>query len=408
MRVLLAHPGTQHSFHLARELERCGFLGEFWTGLAFPVGGLAARLAHSLRGWPGVGGLPSRIIRGVAPAKLHTQPGCELQALYRLRRGQEAHAVLQERNEKFQRAIPDSNLCHNDAVIAFDTSAWILAERCQRLGRPLFLDRTIAHPVALARILGDFRRRYPDWVAPAEQRPAAVAMAEAREHELARRIVVGCTYARDSLVAEGIPADKLRVNPYGVDWRRFVEAAQVSRQATTRPLRFLFVGSVTARKGVPVLLEAWRALAPREAELWIAGNIGARERPLIPALPGLRCLGQVPHAEMPSLFAQSDVFVLPSLFEGFGLVLLEALASGLPIIATRHTGAVDFLGESALGELIEAGSVESLIGALQRYLERRPDRSQVLAAAAPLEARFSWSAYGDRWAELLRQDLSPC
>ena len=128
-------------------------------------------------------------------------------------------------------------------------------------------------------------------------------------------------------MAEGIAADKVSVNPYGVDWARLGAAAPTERAG--RPLRFLFLGSHLARKGLPVLIEAWRALGARrgDAELWLAGHCGARERALIPDLPGLKVCGLVPHADVPALLAQIDVFVLPSFFEGFGLVLLEALAA---------------------------------------------------------------------------------
>lgn len=400
MQVLLAHPGTQHAHRLARELERCGLLGEFWTGLAFHDGGAAAALARGLAALPGLGGLDSRIVRGVPAARLRTLPIGELRALWRLRRGGESHAVLHERNEQFQQAVPEASLARCSAVIGFDTSGWILAERCRQLGQPFHLDRSIAHPAALARIMRNLEMKYPEWTGPRADRPAALVLAEQVEHDLARRIVVGGSYARDTLVAEGIDPAKIRVNPYGVDWDRF---AAPPAEVAARPMRFLFAGSVTARKGVPVLLDAWRALAPRDAELWLAGNVGARERALIPSLPGLRVLGQVPHADMARVYASCDVFVLPSLFEGFGLVILEALAAGLPVISTPHTGAADMVTDAALGRLVEAGSVEALAAAMRAYLEARPSRAAVSAAAATLRDGFSWHAYGERWAALLRE-----
>jgi len=403
VQVLLAHPGTQHSHRLARELERHGLLGEFWTGLAFHDAGAAAALARGLGALPGLGGLDSRIVHGVPGARLHSLPIGELRALWRLRRGAESHAVLHARNEKFQQAVPEASLARCGAAIGFDTSGWILAERCRRIGRPFYLDRSIAHPAALARIMRNLELKYPDWAGPRTTRPAGLILAEQIEHDLAHRIVVGGSFARDTLVAEGIDPAKIRVNPYGVDWDRF--AVPGDPASAGRPPRFLFAGSVTARKGVPALLDAWRALAPRDAELWLAGNVGARERALLPSLPGLRVLGQVPHAAMAGVYAQCDALVLPSLFEGFGLVILEALAAGLPVISTPHTGAADLAAGEPICSLVEAGSVEGLVRAMRRYLEAPPARSAVSAAAAALRGTFSWQAYGDRWAALLREAL---
>lgn len=398
--VLLAHPGTQHATRLARELAAHGLLGEFWTGLALSEQGLPARLATAWRRFGPFRGLSNRIARGVPGAALRCQPLTELRALRRLRRGEEPLGVLHERNERFQLAIPDANLRRHTAVIAFDTSAWRLARRVDALGLPLFLDRTIAHPAALARLEEDLHRRYPEWCPPPQPRPDWLTAAEAEEHARARRIVVGGVFARDTLLAEGIPAEKIIVNPYGVDWNRFAAAAA---PAGGRPLRFLFLGSHIARKGLPILLEAWRTLGARrsEAELWLAGPCGPRERALIPELPGLRVLGQVAHADVPGLLAQTDVLLLPSLFEGFGLVLLEALAAGLPFIATPHTGAADLPADAALGRSVPAGSTEALRAAIEHYLRTPPDRSAVVAACASLRSRFSWTAYGERWAALL-------
>lgn len=401
-KVLLAHPGTQHSYRLARELECRGLLGEFWTGLALAEGGVGAFLARGIQRAPGFGGLGSRVVRGVSGSRVRTLPGGELWALWRLRCGGEPHAVLHLRNEKFQLAVPQTSLARSSAVIGFDTSGWILADRSRRLGLPFYLDRTIGHPAVLARLLRGLSQRYPEWVGPPGERPAAVVSAEAAEHEIACRVVVGGTYARDTLVAQGIDAAKIRVNPYGVEWSRF-ESPPAIGSPSTRPLRFLFVGSVSARKGVPVLLDAWRKIAPRGAELWLAGRVGARESSLIPALPGLRVLGHIPNAEMARLYAQCDVFVFPSLFEGFALVILEALAAGLPVISTPHTGAVDAVTQTGLGQVVEAGSVDALAEGMRRYLEAPPTRSLVKSAAMPLRDVFSWDAYGDRWAALLKE-----
>lgn len=399
MSVLLAHPGTQHARRLARELERHGLLGEFWTGLALADDGFAARLVRRL---PGLQGLGNRIVPGVPAARLHRVPFNEIRAILRLRGGGDALRIIHERNKNFQDAIPDASLRACATIIAFDTSAWRLAERIQPMDCLLYLDRTIAHPAAFARIEAEIHRRYPEWCPAVEPRPDYLVSAEAGEHLAAHRIVVGSSFARDTLVAENIPAHKVQVNPYGVDWADFAAPLPVTRN---RPLRFLFLGSHLARKGLPVLLEAWRALSARrgDAELWLAGHCSERERRLIPALPGLHVRGLVPHTAVPGLLAACDVLVLPSLREGFSLTLLEGLAAGLPVVSTPNAGASDLVTAPVLGRVVAPGSVEELLAALENQLAHPPDRAAVRAAAAPLAERFSWAAYGDRWAALLRE-----
>ncbi len=373
-------------------------LDRFWTGLGFAENSAGATAARWTQLLPGLGGLGSRVVRGVPRGRIRTTPFTELRALWQLRRGGDPVSVLHDRNAAFQAAIPDAAIADSDAVIGFDTSSWQLAEHCSRMGKPFYLDRTIAHPAVLQQLMSDLASKYPQWTGPLTPRLAGVVEAEKIEHAIARRIVVGGSFARETLMAEGIASERIIVNPYGVDWRRFSAGDAAPAK---RPFRFLYVGSVIARKGVPMLLDAWRALAPKNVELWIAGGIGARERSLIPDLPGLRLLGQVAHSDMAAIYASCDVFVLPSLFEGFGLVILEALASGLPVISTPHTGAVEAVTEDLLGRLVPVASVDALIEAMRHYLSSPPDRAKVAAAASALRQRFSWEAYGDRWATLL-------
>jgi starch synthase len=399
-RLLLAHPGTQHAPRLASELENRDLLEGYWTGLAFTEKSLLARAVGTL---PPLRRLARRVICGVPSERLHTIPFGELTAHWHLRRGADELTVLHGRNSRFQAAIPTKAIASSKAVIGFDTSGWVLASRCEQAGVPFILDRTIAHPAAYTRIMAAVAARYPGWFSTEKPRPAELVAAETEEHEKAARIVVGGTFTRDTLVAEGIDPQKIVINPYGVEWDEFAPAPNaLGTQSNARKLRFLFVGSVISRKGVPLLLDAWRALAPKDAELWIAGRADNQVRALIPRLPGLRLLGSVPRYELAALYASCDVLVLPSLFEGFGLVLLEALAAGLPVIATSHTGAVDYVTSPVLGTVVPAGSTEALIEGMRAFQANPPQRSAVLAAAAPLATTFSWQAYGERWAALSR------
>ncbi len=402
MQVLVAHPGTQHAARLARELATHGMLGEFWTGLALAEDGMAARVASRLRFLPPFRGLSNRVLRGVPPALVHCLPANEIRALLSLRRSNAKLQTLHARNRRFQSLIPDASIRRCDAVIGFDTSSWLLAGRTLAAGRRFFLDRTIAHPATLIRLEEEIHRRYPTWCGTPQPRPAYLAEAETTEHQLAHRIVVGSSFAKATLVAEGVAADKVMVNPYGVDWSRF---SSVAPSAPARPRRFLFLGAHLARKGLPVLLDAWRSLdsGRRDAELWLAGPCAPARRRLIPDLPGLRVLGPIAHRDVPALLAQADVLVLPSWLEGFSLVLLEALAAGLPFIATPNTGVLDLPNPDAVGRIVPAGSTDGLIAAIGQYIATPPDRAAVQAACASWRERFTWSAYGDRWVRLLQE-----
>jgi glycosyltransferase involved in cell wall biosynthesis len=150
------------------------------------------------------------------------------------------------------------------------------------------------------------------------------------------------------------------------------------------------------------LLEAWEALALKDAELWLVGPVADHIRRVLPALPGLKFLGKCPHEELPGIFRQCDVFVFPSFCEGFGLVLLEALASGLPVVTTKATAGPDLIRHEVEGLLVESGDSGAFSRAMQFFMDD-PERVRVMSEAARRCAEnYTWEAYGNRWDQLLR------
>ena len=174
--------------------------------------------------------------------------------------------------------------------------------------------------------------------------PGLIIEREMAEYEAADAIAVPTRFAADTFTARGIPAAKLLVAPYGVDLQRFYPAPA---RAAEGPVRILFVGRVGIRKGVPALLRAFAPLAGA-AELHLVGPVEPDTKELLARLPsaGLTIHGAVPAERLPALYANADIFCLPSLEEGFPLVLLQAMASGLAVVTTPEAGAADILSDS--------------------------------------------------------------
>jgi glycosyltransferase involved in cell wall biosynthesis len=336
---------------------------------------------------------------GVPSRRLSLFPRLEWSAFRALRQGEPPESVYHRRNASFQRAIPDRWILEASHVVGFDTSSWILADRTRRFNRPFVLDQSIGHPRRKEQVFEEVRRRFPAWAGSVKPKLEAQLALEDKEHESASKIVAASSFSRQTLTDSGVPEGKIGIIPYGVDLAEFCPRAETV--GYERPFRFIFVGLVNARKGVPVLLEAWRRMGDTGAELWLVGAVAEEIRSLIPALPGLRLLGPWRHDRLPALFHECDVFVFPSFFEGFGLVILEAMASGLPIIATPATAAPDLINDGLEGLMVPAGEAAMLATAMTRCLD---DRNWVAAAgvAARTQAEdFPWSRYGDRWTALL-------
>lgn len=401
-KILLTNPGLQYAHQLARQLARRDSLYEFWTGFALSADNWytqALQFSLPVR-WRKK--IANRILTGIGGQHLRSTPAIEWKALKRINQGGSPQKVFHERNRVFQEKIPDASLRQSSALIGFDTASWLLADRAGKLDKPFFLDQSISHPLANQDIMRGVAERFPDWGETIEERLPQVLACEHQEYQLATRIVAASSFTKKTLVAHGIAADKIIINPYGVDLQTFHPPESTGTRK--RPLRFLFLGLISARKGVPLILEAWRKLALKDAELWLVGPLTEDVRALIPELPGLKVMGKIHRQDLPDLLRQCDVLAFPSYCEGFGLVLLEALASGMPVITTDATAGPDLIQDGVDGHLIPTGDLDALCAAMQA-LAQEPDKLERMGRAARRCAeRFSWEAYGDRWQQILRDN----
>jgi glycosyltransferase involved in cell wall biosynthesis len=398
--VLLAHPGTQYSSHLARELSRRGMLDAFYTSLAINAESALARGLSPLARMVGRESVwQNRLLYGVPAAKVHCYPGLEVSSFWHTRRRESPISVYRRRNDRFQLKIPYEALAAAQAVIGFDTSSHILARRAILIGRRFFLDRSIAYEGGVNGLFATLRERFPDWSETVPHKSAADLEIEEREHSLANVIVVPSKFVAQTLINSGVPAGKIRVNPFGTDLERFSVRPATNSDG---PLVFLFVGALSARKGLPLLLQAWDRLQPRRAELWIVGGGLVPSRVRRDSQNSIRWLGPVSREKLPGVFQQADVFVFPSYFEGLAQVQIEAAACGLPVIGTSASGAEEIIEEGETGYLIEPGNLEQLVERLREFLARPALAQEMGEQVKKKRSALSWSLYGDRWSQILR------
>jgi glycosyltransferase involved in cell wall biosynthesis len=213
------------------------------------------------------------------------------------------------------------------------------------------------------------------------------------EFEEADFIQIPSRFVGKTFTDRGVPPEKLLYALYGVDVEKFTPR---SRPTGDEPFRIICPSGVNLRKGARVLVGAWRKLGWAEAELHWIGVPSAETAHLFRDLPdSVRLHSWMNHEDLAALYRQCDVFVLPSFEEGFARVMLEAAASGLPLIVTANTGVEDFFtADAPEGWLIPVGDTDALCDVL---LQARADRDATfqLGQRAALRARdFSWEAYG--------------
>src|SRR5262249_24157356 len=186
--------------------------------------------------------------------------------------------------------------------------------------------------------------------------------------------------------------------PLGADLDQF----QFVPRSAEGPFRILFVGGVWQRKGVKYLLKAFDRIRGPGVELTIAGPLPADMRPLAPWQDRVRLTGRLDQAEVVREMLQAHVLVLPSVFEGFGLVIAEAMATGMPVIASTHSAGPEIVREGRDGFVLEPDDVEGLAERLETLRGDRQRAVEVGGEAAERAREFSWEAHTERVRQILR------
>jgi glycosyltransferase involved in cell wall biosynthesis len=322
------------------------------------------------------------------------------------------------------------------AVHSFEDCSLRQFEEAKRLGKICIYDMPIGYYPWWEEKQKQLARDFADWVPVGGLPSSRYVRPEQKicEMELADLVLVPSHFV-EKTIREFWPEKKIALAPYGVDGEFWCPAEGGQQGAGSREhgvgsgergagrgeralqhdgltgrrdggnsllvtsdsrpataLRFIYAGGCSIRKGIPVLLEAWEKAQLRDAELLLVGSWQLADSKLKELPRGVKFLGPVGPEQLRELYRESDVFVFPSFFEGFGLVILEAMACGLPVIASECSAGPDVLDDSC-GRVIKAGEPEQLIESL-RWFTANPDRLPAMKAVARYRAEgFTWGRY---------------
>jgi glycosyltransferase involved in cell wall biosynthesis len=207
---------------------------------------------------------------------------------------------------------------------------------------------------------------------------------------LADLVIANSTASKDSLIRAGISDRRILVVPLGAP-----PVNSVPRKADDKePFIFLSAGSQSVGKGVHYLLEAWRRVAPRtNAELWLIGTMLLPRR-MLHNLPGTVVVRpSVPREELFEMYRRASVLVFPSLCDGFGMVITEAMSHGLPVITTPNTAGPDFIQNGRNGFIVPIRDPDHLAATMEWCLDHRGDLLEIGNEAANTAAKWQWSDY---------------
>jgi glycosyltransferase involved in cell wall biosynthesis len=208
--------------------------------------------------------------------------------------------------------------------------------------------------------------------------------------------IVPSSYVRDGLAARGMPADRIKIVPYGGDMSvrlDDVPALPTARNDSSRDLRLLFIGQPIYLKGAHHLATALKMLGRTDVTLTaVAYHRGAND-PFGELPTPVRWLPRAGPSDLRHLFATHDVLVFPSLAEAFGLVCVEALHAGLPVIATRRTGGPDVISPGEDGLLVDGGNPTAIADAIRQLADSPEMVARLKRGAREAGGRWTWERF---------------
>ncbi|WP_225585109.1 glycosyltransferase family 4 protein [Flavobacterium sp. MDT1-60] len=285
-------------------------------------------------------------------------------------------------------------------VYAYEDGALSTFKKAKQLGLCCIYDLPIGYWKSARLLLQKEFDINPDWSSTLTGFNDSADKLHKKDQELALADVlfVASSFTKKTLKEYSGDLPEIKVIPYG-----FPEVRQKKKYQPleNRKLKILFIGGLSQRKGLSYLFEAVEGMQ-NEVELTIVGHKSvANCTALNQALEKHAWIPSLPHEEILACMEEHDVFVFPSLFEGFGLVITEAMSQGVPVITTDRTAGPDLIRDGEDGWIVPAGSSSALKEVLIKILEKPQILEQFgLAAQNKAKAR-PWSVYGQEMADAL-------
>ena len=415
-KVVLVHAGARDSYQLAVGLAEAGLLDVlvtdlFWSEESRWARWVAGRLPVTVRST-----LQKRSVAGLPTSRVKRLPatglgGILLDRLPRVPFGLKRRWV-RAADAALGRAAGRRARLRGLGLLSYSYTGW---DAFRAFGGAGMLFQVHPHPATMRRILREELDRHPECRASLEQEWELALPERDFEHlveetRMATRYLAASSFTRDSLVENGMPADRIAVVPYGVDLERFrPDAARMADKATRGgKLRLLFVGRINQRKGLAYLLETLRGLGAEadQVELTICGRVLDDLAIFKPFAGQIRIRPSVSAEDLVQAYQEADLFVFPSVGEGFGQVLLESLACGLPVLATTHTAAPDLIEDGAQGFVVEPRRPEQMVERLRWALANRAELAAMGSSARLRAERFTWERFRAETAAAVRAYLT--
>jgi glycosyltransferase involved in cell wall biosynthesis len=395
--------GAREHYAIPRALFSRKLLGCLVTDAWVPPSSLLARLSS---------GLADRFHKDLRDARVRAFNLSIIlfEMFARARRGTDWETII-ARNQWFQRKAVDAltfntapRTSNREVLLSYSYAALEPFRFAKSRGWKTLLVQIDPGPEE-ERIVAEEVARFPKLAGEWQPAPKDYWSSWRQECELADCIIVNSEWSRDGLIRSGIPPEKLTVIPLAYEASepgdQKSENSHVrsypARFTSEKPMRVLFLGQVNLRKGVARLLQAAQTLRHEPVEFWIVGPVQIAEANTAADNARVQWFGPVTRKEAAEKYRAADLFILPTLSDGFAITQLEAQAYGLPVISSDRCGGVVENGRNGI-ILEDVGS--ACIAATIRGCIAHPDRLQALAAGSYNKNEFAITVLGQRLQEL--------
>lgn len=410
MKVGVFHPGTQHSWQTAHALQQLGKLAWYATSIFYKPGQfpyslerllpppLAKRLHEEFRRFKH-DGLDPDLVRTAGLSEWFERLANRLK-MHGIARRIDAFG-----NRRFVRSLAAEVTSREEfALWGYSSSSLSTFKLAKHHGRTCILDRTNGDFEIYNQIMKEVIANYQQWFLPTERQVSSRIIQNDRlEYQFADKILVGSQFSAwtiDQAVGDSAISSKIKILSYCYDEQLFGAVPAPSPVDRSRPVKFLFVGLVIPRKGIQHVLEAIARIPPNAAHLTIVGDLKIPREVFAGYADRVTYIPTVARADVPGIMAAHDVLLLPSYFEGAGIVLYEALASGCGLIQSDRCA---LAVTEQTGILLDELTTRHVHDAMMAVVDDRDRLDNWRQAAQPAARSYTSGRYRDGIAETLQE-----
>jgi glycosyltransferase involved in cell wall biosynthesis len=400
VRILVSHPTGNEFFREAiNGFYSAGCLHAIYTSVAsFP-----GTLSHRLGSVKKLSDIRRRTLPAAFKKITHTHPVKEWGRLLAVKAGKKklvqhetgifsADAVYKSLDKYVAKNLAKEKQQGVTAIYAYEDGAYHSFRKAVELNMQRLYDLPIGHWRYMRSLLKEEKELNPGWANTLEGLKDSAEKLERKDEEiaLADKIFVASSFTMNSLKAYPGTLAPVSVIPYG-----FPPATEKNYRniGPSQKIKLLFVGGLSQRKGLSYLFKAVEGL-DANLELTVVGRLPQIScAPLHRELCKHKHISSLPHEKILRLMHEQDVLIFPSLFEGFGQVITEAMAQGTPVITTERTAGADLIQHGENGWLVKAGSAEAIKNVLQEITNKPGLIEQAGRKALDTAKKRPWSVY---------------